>query len=58
MKHYRVTWTVDVYAETPESAARDAYAMQTDKDTAATVYKAEDRETCEIVAVDLLTVKG
>lgn len=58
MKHYRVTWIVDVYAHTPDDAAREAYTMQTDKDTIATVYDVEDRETGETVAVDLLTIEG
>ncbi len=37
-KHYRVTWTIDVFAPTPGDAARKALETQQREDSGATVF--------------------
>lgn len=39
MARYLVTWEIDVWADTPEEAARQAHDMVRRPDTTATVYK-------------------
>jgi len=36
---YTVTWTINVTADSPEQAARQAFDMQTDPETTATFYE-------------------
>lgn len=38
MKHYVVTWEVDIYAETPRQAAEQALAIHRDPESMATVF--------------------
>lgn len=38
MKHYFVTWTIDIYAETPRQAAEQALAIQRNQESTATVF--------------------
>jgi hypothetical protein len=42
MNSYVVTWEIDLEAETPEDAARQARAAQTRPDTLATVFTVTD----------------
>lgn len=51
IKTYRVTWTIDVDATSPEDAARKARDLQS-PDTAALVFDIETEEGT--VTVDLL----
>ena len=44
--HYRVSWTIDIWADTPISAAHEAQLIQRDPDSVATVF--------DVVVVDLL----
>lgn len=39
MAEYRVTWTIDIVAESPREAAQQAQAIQRDADSIATVFE-------------------
>jgi hypothetical protein len=41
---YRVTWEIDIEADTPEKAAELAAAIQRDKDSLANVFKVSDKD--------------
>lgn len=53
MTTYRVIWTIDVDAETPNEAARNALRIQRDTDSEATYFVVTDTLDNETVAVDL-----
>ena len=53
MKQYRVTWVIEVWAESAKEAAYQARDMQTRNDTTATVFDVEDRDTGNQVQIDL-----
>lgn len=40
MKTYRVVWEIEVRAETPRDAVREAREIQLDKDSSATAFTA------------------
>ena len=42
MNAYRVSWFIDVEAQTPMDAAREALAMQRDPESIATVFTVQD----------------
>lgn len=52
MNDYRVTWEIDIYADTPEEAARRALEIQLDSISTATVFDVLDEEG-ETTRVDL-----
>lgn len=52
MPTYRVTWEIDIDAETPRAAAERAQEMMRDPDSIATVFKVEDAH--DVHVVDLL----
>ena len=54
MRPYRVTWTIEVGAETPEDAAKQCRDIQLDKDSIATVFEVTDLKTAVCETVDLL----
>jgi hypothetical protein len=59
MEDYRVTWEIDVSAETPEDAAMKARRIQLDPASSATVFKvALDQGDGPQVTVDLGYPKG
>jgi hypothetical protein len=39
MTEFTVTWSIDVEADTPEDAAREAQAIQRDPDSSATIFR-------------------
>lgn len=43
MSEYRVTWTVDITADSPRDAARQALEMQRDAESTATVFEVSER---------------
>lgn len=47
MPSMRVTWEIDIDAETPEDAARQALAKMRDRDSLATVFDV-DGETIDL----------
>lgn len=55
MTEYRVTWVIDVDADTPEDAARKAREYQIDPDSTANVFDVVNREIPEAkpVRIDL-----
>lgn len=49
-KEYRVTWYIDIYAASPEDAARRALEIQRDPESIATIFDvALDGEPAETV---------
>lgn len=53
-RHYTVTWTIDVWADSPEEAAHKALRTQRDNDSIATVFDIKDMETQETETIDTL----
>lgn len=45
MNEYTVTWAIDIDADTPEEAAKEAMAIQRDPDSIATVFMVSDGKT-------------
>ena len=43
MKEFLVTWQIDIEAETPEDAAREAFRVHRDSDSMATVFEVQER---------------
>lgn len=62
MPEFRVTWTIDIDAETPEAAAREARAIQLRSDSTATIYKVSPAgapdDDCEEFDLNALAVIG
>lgn len=54
--NYRVTWEIDVEAETPLEAAQKAFAYMQGSDTTATVFSCKP-DKGKAVTVDLLERK-
>lgn len=52
-RHYLVTWVIDIQADTPEEAARDARRAQTRRGTTAVVFDVTDKGTGRTVSIDL-----
>ena len=42
MKHYKVIWEIDLTAESPREAAEQAYEIQRDRDSTASVFDVYD----------------
>ena len=53
MKQYRVTWVIDVWAETPADAAIEAREIQRDRNSIATMFDVEDVEARLAYTVDV-----
>jgi hypothetical protein len=52
-KFYHVVWEIDLYAQSPRDAAKEAQAIQQDKDTVATVFDVTEEDGNKIVRIDL-----
>jgi hypothetical protein len=50
---YRITWTIDIEADTPEQAAARALRIQRNPDSIAVVFEVVDEATKELTTVDL-----
>lgn len=57
MPEYRVTWSIDVDAETPEDAANEARSAQLAPDSLATVFEVTD-EAGNTETVDVVEIAG
>ena len=56
MKSYLVTWEIDIEADTPEDAAREAFFVQRDADSVAMTFEVQEQMEVgygEKVRVDL-----
>lgn len=53
MPMYRVTWEIDVWADSPIGAAQRAREYQTDPQTTATVFDVIAEDSDEVISVDL-----
>jgi len=53
MNTYRVTWEIDIEADTPEEAALQAREYQIMPDSCATCFTVTDRDTGKETPVDL-----
>ncbi len=52
-KLYRVVWEIDIYARSPRGAAKEALAIQQDKDSTATVFDVTEEDSDKTVRIDL-----
>jgi hypothetical protein len=50
---YHVVWEIDIYAESPRDAAKEAQAIQQDKDAMATVFDVTEEDSDKTVRIDL-----
>lgn len=57
MREYRVVWEIDIYADSPENAARKARATMLDPESIADVFSVRDGSG-ETDTVDLSTIDG
>ncbi len=55
-KLYLVTWEIDLYASSPEEAARKALSIQRDTASIATVFMVQEEDTPEAVKIDLTEI--
>ena len=53
MKTYRVTWTIDIDADTPREAAQRALDIQRDPDSCATCFEVTDPTAPMTIDIDL-----
>jgi hypothetical protein len=53
VNRYRVTWQIDLEADTPEEAARQALVIQRDPSSIATVFEVSNDCGDDAVQVDL-----
>lgn len=52
MTEYRVTWTIDVDAESPREAAQEALRIQRKEDSTATVFEVNCGDRVETVDLE------
>jgi len=52
MKYYKVTWEVDIEAESAEAAAVEALSMHRDEESIATVFEVSDMEGTKKIDLD------
>lgn len=57
MKTYHVTWEIDIDADSPEAAAREALRIQRDAASSATVFCVWDEDGID-TTVDLAAIDG
>jgi hypothetical protein len=56
-RHYVVTWKIDIEADSPEAAAREALRIQRNPESIATVFQVDERVGGAVVkphTIDLL----
>lgn len=53
MNSYRVEWTMDIEADSPEEAARKALAVQRNPESIATVFDVQADDGGDAVRIDL-----
>lgn len=56
MNLYTVTWDIDIEADTPEDAARQAREIQLRADSIATVFQVYDNDAHRTIAIDLTEI--
>lgn len=54
MKHYLVSWSIDIDADSPEEAAQKAQDIQKDPESIATYFDVLDVHSGETKQIDLL----
>lgn len=52
-KLYHVIWEIDIYAQSPREAAKEAQGIQQDKDSTATVFDVTGEDSDKAVRIDL-----
>jgi hypothetical protein len=52
-KLFHVVWEIDIYAQSPREAAKEAQAIQQDKDAMATVFDVTEEDSDKAVRIDL-----
>jgi hypothetical protein len=59
MPNYLVEWHVNVYADSPREAAREALRIQRDPESWATVFQVTEHDTfTDPIEIDLLDDQG
>jgi hypothetical protein len=53
MKTYKIAWEIQVNANSPLEAAKDAVTIMRDADNIAQQFYVQDEDTNEVVSVDL-----
>jgi hypothetical protein len=53
MAHYKVTWVIDINADTPREAAEKCLAIQRDLFSTAGYFEVRDVDADEITCIDL-----
>ena len=57
MTHYIVSWTIDIWENTPEKAAKRALKIHRDNNSIATVFEVKTKRTGKTKIIDCLKVK-
>lgn len=52
-RNYKVTWAIDIYADSHAEAAEKALAIQRDKHSLATFFTVRNTDTGETVEIDI-----
>ena len=52
-KLYHVVWEIDIYAQSPREAAKEAQAIKQGKDSTATVFDVTEEDSDKTVRIDL-----
>ena len=52
-KLYHVVWEIDIYSQSPREAAKEAQAIQQDKEAMATVFDVTEEDSDKTVRIDL-----
>lgn len=58
IKSYRVIWEIDVDADSPTGAAKEALKIQRDKNSTASVFEVIEHESDEYETVDVFLVEN
>lgn len=58
MPEYRVKWDIDIEADSPREAAKEALSIQRDPGSEAVVFEVVDTDSGEIFTIDLLEEGG
>lgn len=53
VKLYHVVWEIDINARSPREAAKEAQAIQQDRDSTATLFDVTEEDSDKTVRIDL-----
>ena len=58
MPLYQVSWIIELAAESPEEATREALEIQRDPDSVSTFFLVTNLDTDKITLIDMADIKG